>query len=124
MNLIDWLHMLFVVYFMLGGMICNPDIYSKIASLTLFGWILFGNCILNLNRNFPKGSILRQFSKEMNLNDEYIVNTFMLFILLSILLASYKTKSYGTLYILVMYFITRSSVVSNMIYKDSKTYTT
>ena len=122
MNIVDWLHIIFVLYFMIGGMVCNQSIYLRVASLTLFGWILFGTCMLNLNRDFPKGSIIRYFSKEFNIDEEYAVNTFFGCMVLSVLLASYKTKTCGTLYILGLYILSRSNVVKNTIYKDSKTF--
>ena len=122
MNTCDWIHMIFVLYFMIGGFLPNPHIYLKISMVTIFGWVLFGNCVLNLGRGFPKDSIIRQFAKEINSDEEMVNKIFEFFIDTSIATAIYRTRDLSILYVIGLYVLSRYPTFKETFYKDSKTF--
>ena len=124
MDTVDWIHMLFVFYFMIGGFLPNPCLYLKISMITIFGWVLFGTCALNLGKGFPNNSITKYFSKEvLDIDQDLGSNIFMIFIATSILMAMYRTGYQNIMYIIGLYLLSRQLVFKKAFYKDSKIVT-
>lgn len=95
----------------------NMNIYLTVSKLTIFGWILFGTCILNKNRGYPDNSFSKKLFKDMGLqcvNNGDKFTTFL--ILLSISNAIRKTGDRSILYVIGLYFISRTTGLKKILY--------
>jgi hypothetical protein len=95
----------------------NMNIYLTISKLAIFGWILFGMCILNKNQGYPDNSFSKQIFKDMGLPCSNNGDKFTMFlIILSILNAIRKTRDCSVLYILGLYTITNGTGLKKILY--------
>ncbi len=121
MDKVDWIHILFVFYFMIGGFLPKPCLYLNISMVTIFGWVLFGTCVLNLGKGFPNNSITKYFSKEvLDIDPDLGSDIFMIFITVSILMAMYRTGHRNIMYVVGLYLLSRQTVFKDLLYKESK----
>ena len=123
MDKVDWVHLIFVLFFMIGGFLPNPCLYLKISMLTIFGWVLFGTCALNLGKEFPDNSFTKYISKEIGIDKDLGSNIFMLSITTSIIMAMYRTGYTNIAYVIGLYTLSRQSMFKNIFYKDSNVVT-
>ena len=117
-SIIYYIHFIFILYFMFGGYTnINMNTYLTVSKLVIFGWILFGMCILNKNQGYPDNSFSKQIFKDMGLPCANNGDTFTMFlILLSISNAIRKTGDYSILYLIGLYIISLNTGLKKILY--------
>ena len=95
----------------------NMNTYLTVSKLTIFGWIMFGMCILNKNQGYPDNSFSKKIFKDMGFSSYDNGDKFTMFlILLSISNAIRKTGDWSILYIVGLYTISSNTGLKKILY--------
>ena len=115
---IHYIHLIYLIYFGFGGLVnfTDKNVYLIAVKFTLFGWLFFGKCIMNIGQPYEKKTFVGYVLKDFNIpvvSFECIINSILY---ISIFNAMRVTGDYSALFFVVLSYLTFFKCFRKMFY--------